>query len=48
MFYVYVYEGEAVHLYGHFRTRLFARLARWHLTRKRRNVALFDYRGARL
>ncbi len=48
MFYVYVCDGEMVHLYGHFRTKLFARLARWHLKRKMRNVALLDRTGARL
>jgi hypothetical protein len=48
MFFVYVYEGEMVHLYGHFRTKLFARLAQWHLKRKMRNVALLDWTGARL
>ena len=46
MIYLYDIRGEAFLLYGQFRTALFARLARWHLERKGRTVAMFDHTGA--
>jgi hypothetical protein len=48
MIYLYDIRGEVFQLYGQFRTAFFACLARWHLERKGRTVAMFDQTGIRL
>jgi len=45
MIYLYDIRGGVFQLYGQFRTSFFARLARWHLERKGRTVAMFDRTG---